>query len=614
MLSTFFGLTIAQSGLNSFHVALNTTANNISNVRTPGYCKQQANRVASSALRTYTSYGAVGTGVKTESVTQLRNLYYDHRYWENQTSLGLYESRLNYFHQIENYFIDTGEEGFSTIMDKMFANLDTLKTNAGDVNTRQQFTSSAHDFAVYFNSVAQGLSDIQGNVNEEIKSTVDNINAIAQKISLLNKQINVIEVQGGYANELRDQRALLVDELSKIVPVEATEAPVENSKYPDMYTGGTHYTVRINGQILVNDYDYNQLECVSRERKINQSDVDGLYSIKWKDTGNTFYAGGNSMSGTLKALFDIRDGNNADNFTGVVKIDNSRQITVTSPSVTSVETMTMPQQGVLTINGRDYKYDGFTFETNDKGEVTSYTFNLDAPLSSQDIEKADGKSASIGSAVDVMGIPYYMAQMNQFLRSFTQKFNDIMKKGEDLNGDPTDYFAFFTAADKDGNEYAFGDKPTGSTDDCYYQLTAANIKISSVCATHPDKIGLTVHPESIDDNKHEIESGGVDSYDLCEELLKLHENTTLYRGGNAADFLKCMIADISVDKQESEIFYEKYYNVGSTIESQRMSISGVDEDEEGLDMLKFQYSYNLASKMISVMAEIYDKLIQQTGV
>ena len=100
MPSTFFGLTIASSGLSAYQIALNTTANNISNVQTDGYSKQQTNRVASDALRVYQKYGAVGTGVTTTSITQLRNQYYDTKYWYNQSSVGLYETKLNYMQHI----------------------------------------------------------------------------------------------------------------------------------------------------------------------------------------------------------------------------------------------------------------------------------------------------------------------------------------------------------------------------------------------------------------------------------------------------------------------------------------------------------------------------------
>lgn len=613
MPSTFFGLTIATSGLNAYQVALNTTANNISNVQTEGYTRQVANRVASDSLRVYQKYGAVGTGVTTTSIKQVRNEYYDAKYWYNQSSVGLYETRLNYLQQIENYFIDDDtSKGFSTILNTMFNALDTLKNNASDVNVRQQFIGSAQNFATYFNSVSLGLTDIQESVNDEIKSTVMNINAIAEKIAILNKQINVIEIQGAYANELRDQRALLIDELSTIVPTEVSEVPVTDTNHPDEPTGATYYTVKIGGQLLVDTYDYNSLMCVSRENKVNQTDSDGLYDIKWEKTGNTFAAGASYMSGSLKALFDIRDGNNGENFSGAASVEDSMHVRIDSPSINAIVGITMPEEGTLHINGRDYNYVGFTYEEDADGNITSYTFELEDALSTEERAKVDGKSAAIGSAVDSMGVPYYMAQMNQFLRSFAVRFNDILKKGVDLKGDKTDYYAFFTGEDTvTGEEFVFdgldenGNPVKGSMSDSYYKLTAANIRVSNICVKNPELLATTVDITG---------KGGVDAYDLVEDLAKLKSDVVLYRGGTADGFLKCMIADISIDTQESKIFSQNYANIASTIESQRMSISGVDEDEEALDLIKFQNAYNLSSKMISVMAEVYDRLILETGV
>lgn len=613
MPSTFFGLTIASSGLNAYQIALNTTANNISNVQTEGYSRQEANRVASGALRAHAKYGTMGTGVTTTSIMQVRNQYYDTKYWFNQSSVGLYETKLNYLQQIENYFIDDStSKGFTTILNTMFSDLDTLKNNSGDPSTRQQFIGSAQNFATFFNSVATGLGDIQTSTNEEIKSTVSNINAIAEKIANLNKQINVIEVQGGYANELRDQRALLIDELSAIVPTEAEELPVANSNYPDMQTGATYFTVKIGGQLLVDTYDYNTLTCVARENKVNQSDNDGLYDIKWEKTGNSFDAGASYMSGSLKGLFDIRDGNNAENFTGIARVTDSTHIQITNPSITAVEAISMPESGVFTINGKNYNYSGFDFETDADGNITSYTFTLEDALSDQDRLKVDGMQASIGTSVDAMGIPYYMSQMNQFLRSFCSMFNDIMMDGEDLNGDATDYYSFFTATDNvSGEQYAFGKSDandggtTSSTAGSYYKMTAANICVSTVCVKEPEKLATQNATKTED---------GVDKYNIMEALAKLKSDTVLYRGGTTEGFLKCMYSDISIDTQESEIFSKNYANIQSSLETQRMSVSGVDEDEEALALIKFQNAYNLSSKMISVMAEVYDKLIEETGV
>lgn len=623
MPSTFFGLTISTSGLNAYQVALNTTANNISNVQTKGYSRQQANRVASDALRVYQKYGTAGTGVTTTSIKQVRNLYYDTKYWYNQSSVGLYETRLDYLEQIENYFLDDDSaKGFSTILNSMFNAVDTLKNNASDVNVRQQFIGTAQNLATYFNSVASGLSEIQSSANEEIKSTVLNINAIAEKIAILNKQINVIEVQGGYANELRDQRALLVDELSAIVPTEAEEVMVANSNHPEMVTGGTYYTVKIGGQLLVDTYDYYELECVARDERVNQSDIDGLYDVKWAKTGNTFSAGASYMSGSLKALFDIRDGNNGENFTGAATVVSSTEIRVDSPSLTSIEAITMPEEGYLKINGKEYRYTGFTFEyakdangDDIEGQIESYTFELEDALSTEQRALVDGKTASIGSSIDSMGIPYYMAQMNQFLRSFAAEFNGILNAADndDLNGNPTDYYAFFTGTETiTGEEFVFngidlvtGTASQGSTTDSYYKLTAGNICVSNVCVKDPTLLATT---------KDIYGTGGVDAYELIEKLATLKSDVVLYRGGTADGFLKCMISDISIDTQESKIFNQNFTNIADAIETQRMSISGVDEDEEALDLIKFQNAYNLSSKMISVMAEVYDRLILETGV
>ena len=603
MPSQFFGLTIASSGLSAYQAALNTTANNISNEQTKGYSRQAANLSASDALRVNAKYGSMGSGVTVNSIKQIRSEYYDTKYWQNQASLGLYETKLGYLEQIENYFIDDDtEKGFSTILNKMFNSLDTLKNNAGDVNVRQQFISDAQSFTTYFNSVATGLGEIQDSVNEEIKSTVENINAIGKKISLLNKQINVIEVQGGYANELRDQRALLIDELSSIVPTEVSEVPVTNSKHPDMQTGANYYTVKINGQKFVDTYEYSELTCVARKNTINQSDREGMYEIVWADTGNSFKAGSDSSSGSLKALFDIRDGNNSENFRGSIK-------GVTAGTITISNAMTMPAEGVLTIDGKNYNYTDFTFTTDADGNVKEYTFTLENQLSSDQQAKIDGKQASIGESIDAMGIPYYLAQMNEFLRNFAISFNEIMNgdNAQDLNGKQTNYFSFFTGTHtKTGEEYHFS-KAAGDynakASNSYYQLTCGNVCVSNIAVKDPTTIATT---EKI--------TNGADAYDLVEKMLLLKSDTEMYRGGGADDFLQCMISDISVDTQKATIFQKNYSNISSAIEKQRMSISGVDNDEEALDLVKFQNAYNLSSKMVSVLAEIYDKLINETGV
>ncbi len=634
MSSTFFGLTIAYSGLNTAQAQINTTANNISNVNTDGYSKQVVNTVAASALRCYQSWGTTGTGVEATSVTQCRDLYYDEKYWNNESALGFYKKKQYYMDQIEDYFSETNTNtGFATIYAKMFNAMSTLQGSPGDETVRKQFISNAKQLTEYFNQMSTQLQDLQNSINDEIKTAVDDINSIAEKIAILNKQINVIEQGGGRANELRDQRAVLVDELSEMVDVKVTEEQVINSNDPERYTGATYYRVNINGQNLVDTYEYNTLSVVSRktEEMYNQSDVDGLYSIVWTRDGDKFNATPSSSGGSLKAMFEVRDGNNNENLHAKVKSATRNTITVTNLSITDINEFNMPQKGLINTNARDYTYNSFSFNTDENGKVVSITFNLDQNLSGTEADNLASQELQVGDDVDYMGIPYYQNQMNLFLRSFCERFNQIEQSGVDLDNNPMG--AFFVAKDTLDSlvEHQMNDPLFTETDlgggniqkegvtlystrdvnddtkkyETYYQLTAGNVTI----ARKSDK-DSRVFATTTAENYH----SGIDAADIVTQLQDLQSKVKLFRGGGGNAFLQCIYADVTVDTQECKIFTKNFTNIQQVISQQRMSIAGVDEDEEALDLVKFQNAYNLASKCISVFSEIYDRLILQTGV
>ena len=311
MPSQFFGLYIAGSGLRASNAALNTTANNISNAQTIGYSRQQVVQQANNALRTFTTYGCAGAGVDTIAIERVRDSFYDVKYWNNNSKYGEYAVKEYYMKTIEEYFDDDNVSGFKTIFNKFAASLQSITTNSSSDSSKAQFIASAKSLTDYFNNMYGNLQKLQQDINLEIKQNVDQINSLAQKIATLNKQINVIELSGTTANELRDQRELLIDELSEIVDVDVTEVPITDPNDPDRVTGGTRYLVRIaGGQVLTDGNDYNTLTYMARDKdqKVNQTDADGLYKIMWAN-GNEFSLANASMDGRLKGLAQLRDGN-----------------------------------------------------------------------------------------------------------------------------------------------------------------------------------------------------------------------------------------------------------------------------------------------------------------
>lgn len=217
MPSQFFGLNIAYTGLLASNAALNTTSNNIANVQTEGYSRQQVTTQAANALRVFQTYGCAGAGVETLAIERVRNEFYDFRFWNNNEKVGEYEQKIYYMEQIESYFHDNGQNaGFKTVFDQlMITGLQELMKNPDNLSFKEQFVGYAGALTEYFNNVAGNLEKLQKDVNEEIKVKVDEINSIASEIAALNKQINTIELKGVNANELRDRRTLLVDQLSQ---------------------------------------------------------------------------------------------------------------------------------------------------------------------------------------------------------------------------------------------------------------------------------------------------------------------------------------------------------------------------------------------------------------
>lgn len=617
MPSTFFGLNIAYTGLQASNASLNTTGNNISNVETKGYSRQETIQTAAAALRTNTSYGMAGSGVETKEIKQIRNKYYDLKYWNNNSDLGNYGKKEHYTLQIQNYFTETDTvRGFGTIFSDMFSGLDEVYRSAGDNTKKEQFLSLAGNLAEYFNFMYTNLQKLQEDANAEIKNRVDQINSIASQLAVLNKQINVIEITGITANELRDQRALLVDELSAIVDVEVEETPIYTTAGGKVESGTYKFSVMIaGGQSLVDGYDYNTLSCVARANKVNQSDAEGLYTLVWSNNLE-FNLYGKNLGGELKGLIEVRDGNNEEFFHGTVNAVGSYTDPVSGDTVSTLSIpaganylkdlnkCTLPASGEIMLNNKVFNYTDWEYDS----ATETYTFYM---KQGQNPSSYVGALATVGKAIDYQGIPYYMAQMNEWVREFSQVMNSIELKAQDSYGNQAEVlFTGKNFVDIDNpfifNHYHSGGSTiTKSTDDSYYRLTAENFGVNVNMEADSGKFGTST-------NIHD----GRDSQDIVEELLqvKTDKSKMSFRGCSAEEFLQCIISDVALNARNATTFSKNYTNISSVIMNQRLSVSGVDNDEEALSLVRFQEAYNLSSKMIQVLTEVYDRLILETGV
>ena len=625
MASTFLGLNTGLSGLNFHQANLNTTAHNISNADREGYSRQTVLSQAAQALRVRTSYGMMGTGVTTTGIDQLRNVYYDTKYRAAHSKLQEYSAVNEQLSQLQSYMNEMkSESGYTELLAEVSAAMQDLASSPSDATYRTQFVQSVNNFTDLINEVATNYQKTQTDINNEIAIHVDTINSISSQIYTLNKQIMNIETRYGNANDLRDQRELLVDQLSELVNVTVIETPLmykEGNEEVD--SGTTRYEVRIGNALLVDDMESRQLKVAARGEKINQNDVDGLYDVYWKglndSLGEEFNFNTGNVTGLMKGLLEVRDGNNANPFAGTItsmetETDAGSTVTIQLSKGMDIEKLNLPKEGIITLNCKEYYYEGFEATYDADGKLNNFVFkNLTLEDETGKRVPAEyeasilGRPASMGESIDCKGIPYYMTELNEFVRTLSTYMNDIFTTGADANGDKG--MDFFTAPDIRGEDYVLttDEEPTdmNSVDSNYYQLTALNWAVNKDIQMDQNKLVVSY--------KADIEQGNKDAKGVLDQMIFGMTDQSMFRQGTVAQFLQSVTTSQAVDISKFESFTKNMDEVSNVINNQRMSISSVDSNEEAAALVMYQNGYNLASKVISVMNEVYDKLINQTG-
>lgn len=562
MPSTFFGLTIAMSGINAANVSINTAAHNISNLETTGYSRQQTQVTAADPLRAYASYGMIGSGVSVNSIQQVRDSYYDYKYWSNNGTLGEHTTKNYYLSQIEPLFYNKEDKsGFTKTYGEFCNALDALSSTPADLKFRNNAIQQGENLAEYFKNVAENLRILQNECNTQVSFLGERINTISKNIANLNKQINTLELNGGFANDLRDQRNVLVDELSEIIGITVTEETSD--------TGSVLYNIRVNGHSLVSGFTSSSLSPKPRDtdKPRNENDIEGLYDLYWDD-GSSFDMYNADLKGEIKGYFEIRDGN-----------------------------------------------------------------NLEKPLNPPN-----------GKGIDYKGIPYYMAEINKFVSTYTKEFNKIHMSGKNLeNNGSTAEIPFFTisgmtvkdikdAADADTawlnqNAAAYA-KEQGKDWDTMTPGEQANAiqdykdadggrLIYDYISDHVTSENVCVNPDIIANHKLMATAtdttDGVDTPDIIHQLNNLKSQIML-QGGTAENFMENLVSISGIDCKAAADMQNNHDYIKKSIINQRLSVSGVDKEEEAIDLVKFRQAYNLSSKVVSIMQQLYDKLINQTGI
>ncbi|MDN3609446.1 flagellar hook-associated protein FlgK [Vibrio ostreicida] len=211
---------IALSGLNSNRVALDVTAQNVSNINTPGYSRQQALMVSVGGAK-YDNLSA-GSGVEVSSIRRVTDDFLTKQTWSTNslsayatrytTSMGLLENTL-------------GADGFSLSagLDTLFSSLNDATVKPESVPYRQQIINESEALARRFNTLTESLHHQHKDMNDQRTAAIAHANSLMGNIADINKQVVEMAGTGGNPAQLLDTRDALIGELSKVVAIKTTD-------------------------------------------------------------------------------------------------------------------------------------------------------------------------------------------------------------------------------------------------------------------------------------------------------------------------------------------------------------------------------------------------------
>ncbi len=623
MRSSFFEFNVAITGLFTAKGALQTVSHNIANAGTPGYSKQYAEIRASYPIALNTGKGMVGTGSEVYGIGQLRSFYLDKKYWAESPVFGEYKTKKTQLGMIERTFNELQGIGLKGAVDDFFKRLSDLSTTADDNTYRTNVIQSASSFSKFINNSVESLKNQQLAINDEVKIVVDTINSLGQQISKLNDQIFRYELDGSRANDLRDDRARLVDELSKYVNVDVSEEEKNLEyalgKFPDPEDRSKsikHFSVFINGYEFVNHYTQHTLRLEQRDYPANPTDAYGLYDI-FMDNGNQkFDIYSKSLTGELRGLIDIRDGNNGYFGSAAFGSTTASGTGNTVINVTGLTRLDYSANGgklnVLDALGHTVTLDYISYTYNPATGAASFEI---APSPSPQLPGTavfTPTTVQVGVTNNYKGIPHYMNKLNTLVRTFAKAINEGVGN---LSGHVSGYDAddklsnllFFT----DGNQTTVN--RTDPTDPSspyppinYNLFTASNFQVNSVLINNPKLLAAA--------KKNTNSDGGISNNGIILDIMSMKDYPSLFREGKIGDYVAGITLEMGIDSKQANNFSLNYKSVVTTIDNQRKSVSGVDTNEEGVDMVRFQQLFVASSKLINVINNIYETLINQVGV
>ena len=572
-MSLLSNLYTGTSGLRVSQNALNTTAHNLANVDTKGFSRQQV-ILQDNSYKTLSinpvSINQIGSGVSTAKVMTYRNIFYDQSFRENNGRLGFYTAQYEAVSEVENLLGELEGVAFQDSVSTLWSNLQELSKDPGNIVVRSNFVNSCVSFTERAQNIMDQLSEYQKSLNTNIMEQVNKINDIGKQITELNTKIAKAEAADvERANDYRDQRDLLLDELSKIV----------NVSYDEDYTGCV--TVKIEGATFITGDRYYEMDVA----KISET------------------------SSLLKPVWTHLDRD-------VFNMDQEIS--------TELDTDVGYLKGLIIGRGdKEANYSDIPI----KPERDEYPSEADY---NKALKAYEDKVEKYNKTVDVSSIMTMQAQFDQLVHGIVTMMNDILCPNTTITDVAGNTYTVLDTKNApvgmDENQTQGVELFTRNNTSRYTLKEIDGVSYYVYNEEDPSDLSTLYTINQISVNQDILanysvlplsSNNGSGEFDLevCQKLIEkwqepfatLSPNTLTTFDFNS--YYTNMVGELANRGNKYITLAESQQLTVATIDGQRQGVSGVSSDDELSNLIRYQHAYNASSRYITTVNDMLETLL-----
>lgn len=575
MASSFSSYYVARSGIQNAQYNLRITGQNMSNVNTTGYTRQRLDSYAVGSSGNNMRYAnvkdlAIGGGVDASGVSQLRDPYLDVRYRMESGKVAQSGTESNTLTSLEDVFDEISTNGINTQITDLIKQLNTLAASPADTNLETIVKNSALLLTQAFHNASTQVSQVrQQETDSFLSAGVEQANNLLQNIAQLNREIKSCDISQVPALELRDQRNSLLDQLSQQFNIKVSSSSVSIGAGRTVEEMQVSLVSGTTTTPLIDNDQYVQFEASKEPQTISyqaKGSDDNLHTYKEKTLNVSVYM--KDFNGEV-----IQDG-------GTNKLFNDKLTT-----------------GV---------FGGYLSMLNDSGEFDAHAGGSTMSLEDTPVTLPNTDALP----VTTRGIGYYQKIMDKLAQDLATTLNSV-------NATTT------TVEESGTTQTVLVKKPLFSPSNGT-EITAANISIS-------DEWNQAVG-NYITASKEETLAGVDNSSsgkNILYMVLQFSKERTFSTDGTNADgspkgitlftssfssFVSKVSTTLGLDIQTTNNQNETYLANLTNIDTQRKSISAVDLNEEGINLVMYNQSLTASSRFMTTMDEAMDTIINNMGI